>query len=147
MEKLLNDQIVKQITEAFAQLKEPVQILFFGSSDNCEYCAETQQLLEEVTAVNDKINLKVYDIPADKDVAQKFNVDKFPAIVIAAKDGDQISNLGIQFFGVPSGHEFATLINDIVIVSSRDSGLSPEVREFLRHLEKPLHLQVFVTPT
>ena len=54
MEKVLNDQIIKQITEAFAEVKEPVQVLYFGSKDNCEYCNETQQLLEEVTALNDK---------------------------------------------------------------------------------------------
>ena len=147
MGRLLNDQVVKQIDEAFAQLKEPVQILFFGSDENCEYCAETRQLLEEVVAVNGKLGLRVFDIQADKDAAEKYNVDKFPAILMAAKDGDQISNLGIQLSGIPSGHEFATLINDILMVSNRDSGLSPAVREFLKNLNQPLLLQVFVTPT
>ena len=147
MEKLLDKQIVNQISEAFAQLKEPVQILFFGSRQNCEYCAETQQLLEEVAAINDKVSVNVYDLQANKEIADKYNADKAPGIVIAAKDGVEISNLGIQFSGVPSGHEFATLINDILMVSSRDSGLSPEVREFLKNLNQPLLLQVFVTPT
>ena len=147
MDRLLNDQVVKQIDEAFAQLKEPVQILFFGSDENCEYCAETRQLLEEVVSVSDKLSLKILDIQADKAAADKYNVDKFPAIVMAAKDGDQISNLGIQLSGIPSGHEFATLINDILMVSNRDSGLSPAVREFLKNLNQPLLLQVFVTPT
>jgi glutaredoxin-like protein len=39
------------------------------------------------------------------------------------------------------------LINDILIVSKRDSGLTKETREFLKNLDKPLHLQVFVTPS
>jgi alkyl hydroperoxide reductase subunit AhpF len=147
MEKLLDKQIVYQISEAFPQLKEPVQILFFGSRENCEYCAETQQLLEEVTATDDKVGLNTYDIQMDKETADKFNVTKTPAIVIAAKDGAQLSDMGIQFSGVPSGHEFSTLINDILMVSNRDSGLSPEVREFLKNVDKPLLLQVFVTPT
>ncbi len=147
MDRLLNDQVVMQIDEAFAQLKKPVQILFFGSSENCEYCVETRQLLEEVAAVNDKVSLRAFDIQADKVAAEKYNVDKFPAIVLAAKDGDQISNLGIQLSGIPSGHEFATLIHDILMVSNRDSGLSPAVREFLKSLNQPLLLQVFVTPT
>lgn len=147
MEKLLDKQFVNQISEAFAQLKEPVEILFFGARENCEYCAETQQLLEEVAAINDKVHVIVYDLQADKEIADKYNVDKSPAIVIAAKDGTEISNLGIQFSGVPSGHEFATLINDILMVSNRDSGLSPAVRDFLKNLNEPLLLQVFVTPT
>jgi glutaredoxin-like protein len=39
------------------------------------------------------------------------------------------------------------LINDILIVSKRDSGLDAKTREFLKNLDRPLHLQVFVTPT
>jgi glutaredoxin-like protein len=147
MEKVLNAQITKQITEAFAEVKEPVQVLFFGSKDNCEYCNDTQQLLEEVTALNDKVELSVYDMQEHQDVASKFNVTNAPGIVIAAKDGAEVTNLGIQFSGIPSGHEFSTLINDIVIVSKRESGLNEKTREFLKNLDKPLHLQVFVTPT
>jgi glutaredoxin-like protein len=49
--------------------------------------------------------------------------------------------------GIPAGHEFTSLIRNILMVSSRDSGLSPETRTFLSKLDKPLHMQVFVTPT
>ena len=147
MEKVLNDQIVKQIEEVFAGIDEPVQVLFFGSKDNCDYCGETQQLLQEVTALNDKLALSVYDVQANADVAKQFNVTNAPGIVIAAKDNAEVKNLGVQFSGIPSGHEFGTLINDILIVSKRDSGLNEKTREFLRNLEQPLHLQVFVTPT
>jgi len=147
MEKVLNDQIVKQINEVFAGIQEPVQVLFFGSKDNCDYCTEAKQLLEEVTALNDKLDLSVYDLQENADVANQFNVTNAPGIVIAAKDNAEVKNLGIQFSGIPSGHEFSTLINDILIVSKRESGLDAKTREFLKNLGKPLHLQVFVTPT
>ena len=147
MEKVLNAQIIKQIQEAFAEVKEPVEVLLFGSKDNCDYCNETKQLLEEVAALNDKLELSVYDMQEHADVASKFNVTNTPGIVIAAKDGGEVTDLGIQFSGIPSGHEFSTLINDIVIVSKRESGLNEKTREFLKNLDKPLHLQVFVTPT
>jgi glutaredoxin-like protein len=147
MEKLLNEQVASQISQTFAQMKEPVQILFFGSRDNCEYCADTRQLLEEVAAMDDKLGLSIYDFQDNADIAQKFNVVRTPAIVIAARDDAQVTDLGIQYSGIPAGHEFGTLINDILLVSGRDSGLSAEAREFLKNLDKPLHLQVFVTPS
>ena len=147
MEKVLNDQITKQIRDAFADVQEPVQVLFFGLKDNCDYCNETKQLLDEVTSLNDKIELKVYDIQEHADIASQFNVTNAPGIVIAAKDNAEVKNLGIQFSGIPSGHEFSTLINDILIVSKRESGLDAKTREFLKNLTQPLHLQVFVTPT
>lgn len=147
MEKLLNEQVISQVKQAFAQMKEPVQMLLFASRENCDYCTETRQLLEELAAVDEKLGVTVYDLQDNADVAAQFNVDKAPTIVIAAKDGEQIVNYGIQYAGIPSGHEFGVLINDILLVSGRDSGLSEAVRDFLKHLEKPLHLQVFVTPT
>jgi alkyl hydroperoxide reductase subunit AhpF len=103
--------------------------------------------MEEVVAIHDNLNLTVYDLQENADLAAQYNVDKTPAILIAAKNGTEVVDLGIQFSGIPAGHEFGTFINDILLVSRRDSGLSPQTRAFLQGLEKPLHLQVFVTPT
>ena len=146
MEKLLNEQIVGQVKEAFGGMKEPVQILFFGS-EQCDYCTETRQLVEEVAETHASIGAAYYGLEQDADMAAKFNVDKAPALVIAAKDGDQVVDYGIQYSGIPSGHEFSTLINDILLVSGRDSGLDQETRDYLKNLTSPLHMQVFVTPT
>ena len=147
MTKLLNDDIVAQIKEAFGGIKHPVQILIFTSKENCDYCDDTLKLLEEVTAIDERIGLTVHDLHADADLAKHYRVDKAPGIVIAAKEGDQITDMGVQYSGIPSGHEFGTLIQAILMVSSRESGLSPQMREYLQKLEKPVHLQVFVTPT
>lgn len=147
MEKLLNEQVTGQIQQAFVELQQPVQILFFGSQTECDYCNETQQLLSEVSALDERVHLAVHDLHTDAALAAQYQVDKAPAIVIAGKDGETILDLGIQFSGIPSGYEFSTLINDILLASKRDSGLGNETREFLKTLKQPLHMQVFVTPT
>jgi glutaredoxin-like protein len=147
MEKVLDPQITKQIQEAFTDIQEPVQVLLFTSVANCDYCRETQQLLEEVIALNDKVELTVHDIDQYQDLANQFNVTNTPGIVIAAKDERDVKDFGIQYSGIPAGHEFSTLINDILMVSRRDSGLDAKTREYLKNLDQPLLLQVFVTPT
>ncbi len=147
MPKLLNADVVKQIEDAFAPMKEPVHIIYFGQKENCMYCKDTQQLIEEVVEISDKLSLDIYDLDQDADVAEKFNVDKAPGIVIAAKNGETVSDYGIRYAGIPSGHEFTSFIQDILMVAGRDSGLSREMRDFLGELKEPLLLQVFVTPT
>ena len=147
MENVLNEQITKQIREVFAELAQPVQILFFGSEENCEYCGETKQLLSEISEIDERVNLSIYDLKNDAGIAAQYNVEKVPAIVIASKNGDQVVDLGVQFSGIPSGYEFSTLINDIVLASKQDSGLGATTREYLKNLTQPLLLQVFVTPT
>lgn len=146
-EKLLNEQIVGQIQDVFANLKDPVQVLFFGNERDCEYCDDTRQLVEEVTAISDKLHLDIYDIERDAEMAKKYRVDKTPGIVIAGRKDEQIHDYGIRYAGIPSGHEFSSLIHDLVTVSNGDSGLSQETRNYLKTLDKPVLLQVFVTPT
>jgi glutaredoxin-like protein len=148
MDRLLNDGITKQVRDVFdAQLKQPVEMLFFGRKTDCETCGETRQLLEELAAISPKLSLSVYDVDENPAIAQQHQVDKFPGLVLAAKDDGSLVDYGIRFAGIPSGHEFSTLIHDLILVSERDSGLSAKTRDFLKTLTRPVHLQVFVTPT
>lgn len=148
MENLLPTEITQQVKDFFGKLQQPVAVLLFTSKSACEYCAEAQQLLQEVVELSPLLELRVHDIEDEADLAAHYRVSgKAPAIVITAKDGDQLTDYGIRFLGLPSGHEFGTLIQDLLIVSSRDSGLSAATREYLKSLKAPLHLQVFVTPT
>ena len=147
MAELLNADVVKQIEDAFAPMKEAVHIMYFGQKENCDYCADTQKLLEEVAVISEKLSLEIYDLDKDADLAKKFNVDKAPGIVITAKDGKTISDYGVRYAGIPSGHEFTSLIQDILLVAGRDSGLMQETRDFLKELTEPVLLQVFATPT
>jgi len=145
--KLLHEEITTQVQEVLQQLQEPVEVLFFGTKKECEYCAETLQLVEEVVDLSDKLGLTVYDIEENNALAKQYKVDKTPGLVIAGVDGGQVLDYGVRFAGIPSGHEFSSLIQDLILVSGRDSGLNPQTREFLGELEKPVLLQVFVTPT
>jgi glutaredoxin-like protein len=147
MPQLLNDDIINQIKEVFDGLKNPVHLMFFGSKSNCPYCDDTRQLVEEVAAISDLLTVAVYDMESDSDLAVKYHVDKAPGLVIAAKEGEQVTDFGVRLSGIPSGHEFTSLIQDIILVSNRDSGLNPQTRAFLKNLDKPVLLQVFVTPT
>ena len=146
-DKLLNDDITNQVTEFFQQLQEPVEVLYFGRKDDCDYCDDTRHLLEELVETSDMLALNAYDLEDDAGLAEQYRVDKVPGIVIAGRDGDQILDYGIRYSGIPAGHEFSSLINTMVLVSKRDSGLDPQTRQVLADLKKPIHLQVFVTPT
>jgi glutaredoxin-like protein len=148
MTQLLNDDIVRQVKEWFDnELDKQVEVLFFGKKEDCDYCEDTQKLVEEVTDISDKLTISRYDLDEDVEMSQKYNVQMAPGLVIAARDGQQIHDYGIRYAGIPSGHEFSSLIHDLILVSGRDSGLSEKTRQTLQELKKPVHLQVFVTPT
>jgi alkyl hydroperoxide reductase subunit AhpF len=147
MAKLLNDKITRQVQEAFSGLKESVEVLLFSQEKGCETCQDTRQLVEEVVGLSDKLSMAEFDLEKDTAIASQYKVDKAPVMVIAGRDDDRIIDFGIRMAGIPAGHDFSVLIQDLILVSSRDSGLSPMTRQFLKILDKPVHLQVFVTPT
>jgi glutaredoxin-like protein len=142
---LLKEKDRQHLIKEFEALDQPVKILMFTQEHECQYCTETRTISEEVADLSDKISLEVFDLVQDKEVAEKYNIDKIPALVML-KGGDEPKDYGIRLFGIPSGYEFSTLIEDIMMVSSGDSGLSEETKALLANLEAPLHLQVFVTP-
>lgn len=148
MTSLLNDGIKTQVREFFADLDRPVEILFFGSKDgDCEYCQDTLDLLEEVASLHDKIKVHAYDLAENSDFASQHHVDKAPGFAILSSSGGEWVDYGVRYAGIPAGHEFTSLINDIVLVSKGDSGLAEETRAALRKIDQPVRLQVFVTPT
>ncbi|MBW1669006.1 MAG: hypothetical protein JRI79_01225 [Deltaproteobacteria bacterium] len=99
-------------------------------------------MLNEIVDLSDKLTLQTYEFVKNKEIAEKYGVDKIPAIVIeGGKD------YGIRFYGVPAGYEFTTLIEDMIDVSRGTTNLSAETKEPLKNLEKNMHIQVFVTLT
>jgi glutaredoxin-like protein len=147
MGKLLNADIEKQLRSLFDELQQPVSALLFTSQENCDYCDQTRELLDEVTALDGKLELQVMDIVEQADLARQYAVDKTPALVLLAKQGDGWIDHGIRFYGIPAGHEFNSLIYGLLMVSKGESNLTEKTRAFLDGLKKPVHLQVFVTPT
>jgi alkyl hydroperoxide reductase subunit AhpF len=140
-----------EIQAIFQQLSSEVRLLFFTERESpiiipghgCPTCKDTRLLLEEVSALSDKIHLEVHEISADSEIAREHRIPRVPALVLTA---DGVKGV-VRYFGLPSGYEFAVLLGSLVDVSTGQVDLSQETTEVLDDLQKDLHLQVFVTPT
>jgi glutaredoxin-like protein len=133
--------------EFATKLVNPVKLLMFTQATECQYCAETRQIVEEIAALSDQITAEIHDFVADKTVAEGYGVDKIPAIAILRVEDGKDRDYGIRFYGIPSGYEFASIVEDIFDVSKGESGLQPKTKEAVAGITEPVHLQVFVTPT
>jgi glutaredoxin-like protein len=141
---LLDDEILSDVTEMMSALPNSVTLTLFTDDEECEYCPQITQLLEEVSATSDKVDLEVFEIHKNADQAGALNINKAPAIAILGEDG---KDYGMRFFGIPSGYEFSTLLNSIQRASLGSSELDASTKSFLKELSEPVNLQVFVTPT
>ncbi len=147
---ILNDDIKNQVREVLADLAAPVKLVVFtqgeGGALECAMCAETRGLVEEVASLSDMISVEVRDFVKDSEVAETYGIDKIPAIAVV-REGEEPADFGIRLYGIPSGYEFGTLIEDIRLASSGDPELTESTLKQLAELSGPVNIQVFVTPT
>jgi len=117
-------------------------ILTIPGRQECPYCVQTQQLMEEMVELSPKLNLEVFDFYGQPEEVKVHGVERIPAIVMSA-NGDS----NIKYYGFPAGYEFATVLEGVINVSKGVSHLSTDTRKALRKVNQPVHVQVFVTPS
>jgi glutaredoxin-like protein len=142
---MIREEDKKLIKKLFDEkLKNKVKIIFFSQNLNCDYCYDTERIIDEISELSDKIKVEKYNLVIDVDKSKELGVDKTPSIIITDED-EKIK--GIRYFGIPSGYEFSSLIEDIIMVSSGDSGLSEKIKQKLSEINEKVHIMIFVTPT
>lgn len=140
---LLSEKDAKKVQEILNALPATVEVHFFTQELECQFCRETGELLRELAALSPKLKLVEHDFLLDKDAASAFAVEMVPAIVPVGPAGD----LGLRFYGIPAGYEFASLLESFKLAAGADPELAPETKEFLAQLANELELEVYVTPT
>jgi glutaredoxin-like protein len=135
----------------FAQeLQDGVNITYFTQRESvliipgqeCSYCKETRELLEELADISDKLHLTIKDFVRDEQEAQNLGITHIPAFILQGH-----TKGAVRYFGIPAGYEFSTLIEDLIDVSKGTTNLSDKTREALAEVDQDIHIQVFVTPT
>jgi len=130
------------IKKKFTALVNDVELVNFTQEYECQFCKEARDIVLQLGALSPKIKVKVFDFVNNGDNVTKFNIKKIPAIAIIGKQ-----DYGIRYYGVPAGYEFTAFIDDIIDVSNGTTSLSEIIKKKLADIKKPVHLQVFVSPT
>ncbi len=137
-----------KLREAFGEMTHAVRLLFFTQTIGCETCLDTRQILDELPLLSDKIGIDEVNLVLDRDKAARFGIDRVPALALVRQDdGGEPVDSRIRFLGAPAGWEFVSLVQAILLVGGRASGLSDAHRERLAAVDRPLVMQVFTTPT
>jgi len=142
MEKLLNKDLQKQVKKILDPMKDPITIVLFTKTTDCESCEPTLQIINEVKEISDKIRIKVYDLEKDTAEVAKYNIEMAPSFVILDKD-DQYK--GVKFNGVPAGHEFNSFLSALVEMSGNESDVPADFAARVAKIDKPVNIKVFVT--
>jgi alkyl hydroperoxide reductase subunit AhpF len=136
-----DEQVLKQHLSA---IDKPVSLMLFTQAiGGSESGMVAKQVLDELAALHEKITVVEKNFVLDLDDRAKYGVDKSPAIVVLS-DGQDTR---MRFFGAPTGYEFVPLVEAVLLAGTGNIELEDETLKLLAAVDKPLHLQVFSTPT
>lgn len=145
---LLNDEVTAQLKEEFQKLQGPVRLVVFSQALADPESEQVRRLVEEVGALDERLSVEGHNFVLDREPVEKLAIRRIPAIAILGVGADgAVVDHGIRMYGLPSMYEFGTFISAIRLVSSGESALSQATKDALREIDRPLHIQVFSTPT
>ena len=149
--QILNDSDREFIINRFEnELVDEVNLTLFTQSDlgglvvpgrECETCAPTEQLLKEVSETSDLINFKKLDIQNDAEEAERCGISRIPSFLVSK--GEETN---IRYLGIPAGTEFPVLMEALVNVSSGETKLTEETKDFLQTLTDEVLIKTLVSP-
>jgi alkyl hydroperoxide reductase subunit AhpF len=148
---LLSQKDTEFLRKKFAdELRDPVTLTYYTQGESpldvpgaeCRYCRDERELLEELVPLSEKLSLETVDFVQQAPLAHEHGIERIPALELKGHAKGRV-----RFVGIPSGYEFSSLIEDIIDLSKGTTKLSAATREALAGLDRPIHIQVFVTPT
>ncbi len=138
---LISEEDRKYLKEEFSSnLKREVKLLYFRKEKNeSEYSKQTKELLEELVTLNDNLSLVIESC----DNSEKMKSEELtlcPSIKIKSDRKGFIN-----FYGVPAGHEFISLVEGIKDMGSENLSLPNDVIKDLKEIKEPVDIKVFIT--
>ena len=121
----------------------PVRVLFFTQTLDCETCVQARQILDELPPLSSKITIEEVNFVLDKEKAAQYGIDRVPALALVGEESDS----RIRFLGAPSGYEFISLVQALLLVGGGSTSLTPDNLARVASVDKPMTMKVFTTPT
>lgn len=104
--------------------------------------SEVKSFLEEFVSLTDKVELEVLEKGQDAEKEKLINATIFPTFAILRSDG---SYSGIQFHGVPGGHEINSFILALYNVAGPGQTVSENILSRINKIDRKVNLKIGVS--
>ena len=138
---LISEEDREYLKEEFKNnINREVKLLYFRKEkDESEYTKQAEELLEELASLNDNLSLVVENCD-NTDKMKSEELTLCPSIKIKSKRSGFVN-----FYGIPAGHEFVSLVEGIKDMGSDNLSLPDDVVKSLKEIKEPIDIKVFIT--
>ena len=145
---LISPADAERLKTTFAEMTRPVRLLFFTQTLGCETCLQARQILDELPVLSEKITIEEVNFILEKDKAAQYGIDRVPALALLTQDAAGAArDTRIRFLGTPSGYEFVSLVQALMLAGGHTPQLTPANQALVAAVTTPTTIQVFSTPT
>jgi thioredoxin reductase (NADPH) len=130
-----------QLAPIFERFENKVKILAILDSQQ-EFSAEIKSFLEEFVSLTDKVELEVLEKGQDAEKEKLINATIFPTFAILRNDN---SYTGIQFHGVPGGHEINSFILALYNVAGPGQSIGEDILSRINRIDRKVNLKIGVS--
>jgi glutaredoxin-like protein len=143
----LSEEFRRELRETLAEMIHPVSASVFLARSGCGACSDTLALMkaieEEAPVKNGeklfKLNVYWREEPSHAEAFKRERVERVPTVSF-------IEGLA-RWTGIPAGEEIRALVEVIMRISERESGLEDTTKSELKRLKGRVHIEVIVTPS
>ena len=136
---LLDANIVEQLKGYFNQMASTIELVsFLNESDKSK---ELDSFLQEVDTISEKVNYVKKSFGEDEKLEKENNMSR-PTSFTLLKDG---KNTGINFCGIPGGHEFNSFILAILGLAGIGKKLEGEQLTKVQGISKQLNIETYIS--
>ena len=134
----LDTNIVEQLKGYFDKISEPVEIVSF--LDDSQKSLELKAFLTEIDEISDKVNYTEKSFGEDTSLEEKARITR-PVSFTLLKNNEKT---GINFYGIPGGHEFNSFILAVLGLAGLGKKLEEEQINRVLSVNKPLNIETGV---
>lgn len=136
---LLDANIVEQLKGYFNQMASTIELVsFLNESDKSK---ELDSFLQEVNTISEKVNYVKKSFGEDEKLEKENNISR-PTSFTLLKDG---KNTGINFCGIPGGHEFNSFVLAILGLAGIGKKLEGEQLTKIQGISKQLNIETYIS--
>jgi hypothetical protein len=135
----MHESAIQTVMQSAGAFKKPVRLILFVNDVGCVTCAEARQAAQTIKKNAPLVALEIYDQVMDRDKTQLYGIKRVPAMVVQDNEGHTV-----VFYGLLEDVFFSIFIDTLHAVSEKRAWLPADFRSTLRHLARPVPIQVFV---
>ena len=128
--EFFSEEIVLQLQTVFAKMENPLILKLFLNDSPLAY--ELNEYINELASLTDKLSVTI----------NKGDGEEYPYVAVY-KTTDKES--GLEFHGVPGGHEFTSFILGLYNASGCGQQIASDVLERIKKIDKNINMKVLVS--